>query len=208
MSRLKSIVFISGNGSNLQNIIDNIASDYLKMDIVAVISNNANAQGLVRAKASGIETIVIDTKDKYVDKLLVVMDAFEIDLIILSGFMKILPKEFIKKYYGKIINIHPSLLPKFKGLDTHKKVLASKEEYHGASVHFVTSKLDGGPIIVQGKTKILKNDDEDILKSRIHKIEYTIFPLAIKWFIEDHIKQVSDRCYFDNEVLECPIEHL
>jgi len=122
--------------------------------------------------------------------------------------MKILPEEFIKKYYGKIINIHPSLLPKFKGLDTHKKVLASKEEYHGASVHFVTSKLDGGPIIVQGKTKILKNDDEDILKSRIHKIEYTIFPLAIKWFIEDHIKQVSDRCYFDNEVLECPIEHL
>ena len=97
MSRLKSIVFISGNGSNLQNIIDNIASDYLKMDIVAVISNNANAQGLVRAKASGIETIVIDTKDKYVDKLLVVMDAFEIDLIILSGFMKILPEKFIKK---------------------------------------------------------------------------------------------------------------
>jgi phosphoribosylglycinamide formyltransferase-1 len=208
MSRSKSIIFISGNGSNLQNIINNINNDFLKMDIVAVVSNNAEAKGLARAKAAGIETIVIDTSNKYTDKLLTLINTYKIDLILLSGFMKILPKDFTDKFYGKIINLHPSLLPKFKGLDTYKKVLASKEKYHGASVHFVTSKLDDGPVIIQGKTEILKNDSEDTLKDRVHKIEYNIFPLAIKWFIENHIKQVKDKCFFDNEELECPIEHL
>jgi len=208
MSRSKSIIFISGNGSNLQNIINNINNDFLKMDIVAVVSNNAEAKGLARAKAAGIETIVIDTSNKYTDKLLTLINTYKIDLILLSGFMKILPKDFTDKFYGKIINLHPSLLPKFKGLDTYKKVLASKEKYHGASVHFVTSKLDDGPVIIQGKTEILKNDSEDTLRDRVHRIEYNIFPLAIKWFIENHIKQVKDKCFFDNEELECPIEHL
>ena len=208
MSRPKSIIFISGNGSNLQNIINNISSDFLKMDIAAVVSNNPEAKGLTRAKEAGIETIVIDTSNKYVDKLLTLINTYNIDLILLSGFMKILPKDFTDKFYGKIINLHPSLLPKFKGLNTHKKVLASKEKYHGASVHFVTSELDDGPVIIQGKTEILKNDNEDTLRNRVHKIEQNIFPLAIKWFIENHIKQVKDKCFFDNEELECPIEHL
>ena len=208
MSRSKSIIFISGNGSNLQNIINNINNDFLKMDIVAVVSNNSEAKGLARAETAGIKTIVIDTSNKYIDQLLTLENTYNIDLILLSGFMKILPKDFTDKFYGKIINLHPSLLPKFKGLDTHKKVLISKEKYHGASVHFVTSKLDDGPVIIQGKTKILKNDSEDTLKDRIHKIEHNIFPLAIKWFIENHIKQVKDKCFFDNEELECPIEHL
>ena len=208
MSRPKVIVFISGNGSNLQNIINNINSDFLKMDIVAVVSNNSEAKGLARAETAGIKTIVIDTSNKYIDQLLTLVNTYNVDLILLSGFMKILPKDFTDKFYGKIINLHPSLLPKFKGLDTHKKVLISKEKYHGASVHFVTSKLDDGPIIIQGKTKILKNDSEDTLKDRIHKIEHNIFPLAIKWFIENHIKQVKDKCYFDGEELKCPIEHL
>ena len=208
MSRPKSIIFISGNGSNLQNIINNVTNNFLKMDIVAVVSNNAEAKGLVRAKEAGIETIVIDTSNKYIDKLLTLINTYHVDLVLLAGFMKILPKDFTDKFYGKIINLHPSLLPKFKGLDTHKKVLASKEKYHGASVHFVTSKLDDGPVIIQGKTEILKNDSEDTLRDRVHKIEYNIFPLAIKWFIENHIKQVKDKCFFDNEELECPIEHL
>ena len=208
MSRPKVIIFISGKGSNLQNIINNIDSNFLKMDISAVVSNNSNAKGLARAEEVGIKTIVIDTSNKYIDQLLAIANTYDIDLILLSGFMKILPKDFTDKFYGKIINLHPSLLPKFKGLDTHKKVLISKEKYHGASVHFVTSKLDDGPIIIQGKTKILKNDSEDTLKDRIHKIEHNIFPLAIKWFIENHIKQVKDKCFFDNEELECPIEHL
>ena len=208
MSRPKSIIFISGNGSNLQNIINNVTNNFLKMDIVAVVSNNAEAKGLVRAKEAGIETIVIDTSNKYIDKLLTLINTYHVDLVLLAGFMKILPKDFTDKFCGKIINLHPSLLPKFKGLNTHKKVLASKEKYHGASVHFVTSELDDGPVIIQGKTEILKNDNEDTLRDRVHKIEQNIFPLAIKWFIENHIKQVEEKCFFDNEELECPIEHL
>jgi phosphoribosylglycinamide formyltransferase-1 len=208
MNRPKSIIFISGNGSNLQNIINNVTNNFLKMDIVAVVSNNAEAKGLVRAKEAGIETIVIDTSNKYIDKLLSLINTYHVDLVLLAGFMKILPKDFTDKFYGKIINLHPSLLPKFKGLDTHKKVLASKEKYHGASVHFVTSKLDDGPVIIQGKTEILENDNEITLRDRVHKIEHNIFPLAIKWFIENHIKQVEEKCFFDNEELECPIEHL
>jgi phosphoribosylglycinamide formyltransferase-1 len=208
MNRPKSIIFISGNGSNLQNIINNVTNNFLKMDIVAVVSNNAEAKGLVRAKEAGIETIVIDTSNKYIDKLLTLINTYHVDLVLLAGFMKILPKDFTDKFYGKIINLHPSLLPKFKGLDTHKKVLASKEKYHGASVHFVTSKLDDGPVIIQGKTEILENDNEITLRDRVHKIEHNIFPLAIKWFIENHIKQVEEKCFFDNEELECPIEHL
>ena len=196
MNRPKSIIFISGNGSNLQNIINNVTNNFLKMDIVAVVSNNAEAKGLVRAKEAGIETIVIDTSNKYIDKLLTLINTYHVDLVLLAGFMKILPKDFTDKFYGKIINLHPSLLPKFKGLDTHKKVLASKEKYHGASVHFVTSKLDDGPVIIQGKTEILENDDEITLRDRVHKIEHNIFPLAIKWFIENHIKQVEEKCFF------------
>ena len=208
MSRSKVIIFISGNGSNLQNIINNIDNDFLKMDITAVVSNNPNAKGLVRAEEAGIETMIIDTSNKYIDELLTLINTYNIDLILLSGFMKILPKDFTDKFYGKIMNLHPSLLPKFKGLDTHKKVLASKEEYHGASVHFVTSKLDDGPVIIQGKTKILKSDSENTLRDRVHRIEHNIFPLAIKWFVDKHITQDGSRCLFDGEILECPIENL
>ena len=112
MSRFKSIIFISGNGSNLQNIIDNIKSNYLKMDIALVISNNSEAKGLRRAKENEIETLVINTSDNYIDDLLNVMNNYKVDLIILSGFMKILPKVLIEKYYGKIINVHPIIATK------------------------------------------------------------------------------------------------
>ena len=203
MTRPKTIVFISGNGSNLQNIIEKIEVDFIKMDIIAVISDNPEAKGLIKAQAAGIKTLIINTSDEYINRLFVLIDSHPIDLIILSGFMKILPKSFTDKYRGKIINLHPSLLPKFKGLNTHEKVLDSKEKYHGASVHFVTSELDSGPIIIQGN-----NDTINTLKERVHKIEYKIFPLAVKWFVEDHIKHVGNQCFFDNEVLECPIEHL
>ena len=113
MSRSKVIIFISGNGSNLQNIINNIDNGFLKMDITAVVSNNPNAKGLVRAEEAGIETMIIDTSNKYIDELLTLINTYNIDLILLSGFMKILPKDFTDKFYGKIMNLHPSLLPKF-----------------------------------------------------------------------------------------------
>jgi len=208
MRKAKALIFISGNGSNLQNIIDNIDSGYINMDIVAVVSDNPGAGGLKKAKTAKIETIITDMTKDDLSNLSKITDENLIDIFILAGFMKVLPKEFVNKYNGKILNIHPSLLPKYKGLDTHKKVLESNDNLHGASVHFVTSELDGGPIIIQGKINVTDKDSEDSLKKRVHEIEYQIYPIAIKWFTEDHIKQNGNKCLFNNEVLECPIEHL
>ena len=154
MSKAKALIFISGYGSNLQNIINNIHSGYINMDIVAVVSDNPEANGLKKAKIAKIETIIIDMSKDDLLNLSKVIDENLIDIFILAGFMKILPEEFINKYNGKILNIHPSLLPKYKGLNTHKKVLKSNDSMHGASVHFVTSELDEGPIIIQGKINV------------------------------------------------------
>ena len=208
MSKAKALIFISGNGSNLQNIINNIHSGYINMDIVAVVSDNPEANGLKKAKIAKIETIIIDMSKDDLSNLSKIIDENLIDIFILAGFMKILPEEFINKYNGKILNVHPSLLPKYKGLNTHKKVLKSEDRMHGASVHFVTSELDEGPIIIQGKINVTDEDSEDSLKKRVHEIEYQIYPIAIKWFTENHIKQSGNKCLFNNEVLECPIEHL
>ena len=208
MRKAKALIFISGNGSNLKNIIDKVNSGYINMDIVAVVSDNPDANGLKRAKESGIKTIVIDMSNEGLLDLSDTVDSNLIDIVILAGFMKILPKSFIDKYKGKILNIHPSLLPKHKGLNTHKKVLEANDSMHGASVHFVTSELDGGPIILQGKIHITPQDTKHSLKSRVHEIEYQIYPIAIKWFTENYIKQDRNKCLFNNEVLECPIEYL
>ena len=204
---VKAIVFLSGNGSNFQNIINNIKSGFLKIEICNVISNNKNAHGLERAKKEEIKTIIINSNSDY-DIVTKAIITNSVDIIILAGYMKILPSSFVNQHTGKILNIHPSLLPKYKGLDTHRRVIDDKEKYHGASVHFVTPDLDNGPIIIQGKVEINSSDTEDMLKERVHKIEYEIYPLAIKWLAEKFIKQDNDKCLFNNEVLTTPIEHI
>ena len=208
MSKPKALIFISGNGSNLLNIINQVNSGYINMKIIAVVSDNPNAKGLKKAQIAKIETIVLDIFKDSFSALSNIIDSNSIDVLILAGFMRILPKEFTDRYDGKILNIHPSLLPKYKGLDTHRKVLQSRDKIHGASVHFVTSELDGGPVIIQGKINIEKQDNEASLKKRVHEIEYQIYPIAIKWFTEHYIKKSGNKCLFNNEVLECPIEHL
>ena len=150
MSRPKSIILLSGNGSNLKNIINKKKHNFINMDIDAVISDNPNAYGLKIAKKEKIKTFVIDSKKKLSESLKKIIDKMQIDIIILAGFMKILPEDFVKNYSGKILNIHPSLLHRYKGINTHKRVLEAKDSYHGASVHFVTTKLDDGPVIIQG----------------------------------------------------------
>ena len=207
MKTTKAIILISGNGSNLLNIIKNIDSGFIKMDIFMVISNNPKAKGLDIAKSRNIPVLSIDTNKAFDKILLEIIDSNAITLLILAGFMKILPGSLTDKYDGMIINIHPSLLPKHKGLNTHQKVMESKDSFHGASVHYVTSRLDDGPIIIQGKYEVDKYD-EDILKKKVHKIEHQIFPIAIKWFVEGNINKLEDKFLFNDEVLECPIEHI
>ena len=174
-------VFISGRGSNLKSLIKYSKSKYSLIKIKLVVSNTINAKGLIYAKKSKIKYYInnyknIDVSEKQIFKQL---SKFKIDLICLAGFMKILSENFIKKFKKPILNIHPSLLPKYKGLNTHKRVLKNNEKYSGSTVHFVTPKLDSGKIILQKKIKVLKSDNVKILEKKILKIEHKLYPEAI-----------------------------
>lgn len=202
------VIFLSGAGSNFLNIVDRIKSGFLKgVSISLVVSDKNDAMGLLKARELGFSTHIINEKNNY-NELIEKLKNNNTSLIILAGFMQILPHYFVEAFEGKIINLHPSLLPKYKGLDTHKKVLEAGDEYHGASVHFVTSKLDDGPIILQGKTKINKSDTIESLKKRVHSIEYDILPIAIDWFAKKYIKQSKGKCIFNEIILNKPIINL
>ncbi|MCC2604170.1 phosphoribosylglycinamide formyltransferase [Planctobacterium marinum] len=200
------VVLISGSGSNLQAIIDATESNQIPGQVVAVISNKADAYGLTRAKQHNIAHQVIDHKafpdrESFDAKLQEVIDAFNPDVVVLAGFMRILTQQFVEHFTGKLINIHPSLLPKFKGLDTHQRALDAKESYHGASVHFVTPELDGGPVIVQGPVAILAEDNVDSLKAKVHKIEHQIYPYAVKLICEDKITMTAEGVHYQQQQL-------
>ena len=182
--KLKVSVFISGRGTNLKSLINFSKTKNSPISITLVISNNKNARGLSFAKTNKIKyfTINYKNKKKTEDKILLSLKKFNIDFICLAGFMKILSKNIINKYKNKILNIHPSLLPKYKGLNTHKRVILNKEKFTGCTVHIVTSKLDSGKIILQRKIKILKNDSEKSLSKRLLKIENQIYPRAVRKF--------------------------
>ena len=182
--KIKIAVFISGTGSNLKNLI--IFSKRKNYEIRLVISNKRNAKGLIFAKQYKIPTKVYYLKKSSKDekKILDVLLKKKIKLICLAGFMKILSSSFINKFKGKIVNIHPSLLPKYKGLNTHARVLNNKEKYSGCTVHFVNSKLDSGKIILQKKIKVLKNDTAKTLQKRILKEEHKIYPKALQMIID------------------------
>lgn len=193
VSPLRLVVLISGNGSNLQAIIDDIANNQLPAQIVAVISNKADAYGLERAKKAGIEQRVLSHKDfpdrkQYDFALKELIDGYQPDLIILAGFMRILSNEFVEHYLNKMMNIHPSLLPKYKGLNTHQRVIDAGEKEHGCSVHFVTPELDDGPVILQATVDIKENDTPETLAARVHKQEHRIYPEAIRMFAENKLK--------------------
>ena len=181
--KIKIAVFISGTGSNLKNLI--IFSKKKNYEVKLVISNKRNAKGLIFAKQYKIPTKVYYLKKSSIDekKILDILLKKKINLICLAGFMKILSSSFIKKFKGKIVNIHPSLLPKYKGLNTHARVLNNKEKYSGCTVHFVNSKLDSGKIILQKKIKVLKNDTARTLQKRILKEEHKIYPKALQMII-------------------------
>ena len=180
--KVKTCVFISGRGSNLKSLIKSSKITSFPAKICLVISNKKNAKGIQVAKTFNIPSKIIQTKDKkkFELEVLPILKKKKIKLICLAGFMKILSSQFIKKFKFKIINIHPSLLPKYKGINTHKRVLQNKETYSGCTVHYVNSKLDSGKIILQKKIKIKNKDTENSLKRKILKIEHKIYPQAIK----------------------------
>ena len=179
--KIKTAVFISGTGSNLKNLIQFSKKKNSPVSIDLIISNNLKSKGLRFAKIYRIEKKIFEFKKKAIDekKLLKVLKNKRINLICLAGFMKILSENFIKIFKGKILNIHPSLLPKYKGLDTHKRVLVNKEKYTGCTVHFVSSKLDAGKIIVQKRIKVKKDDTPKKIAKRVLVQEHKLYPKAI-----------------------------
>ena len=184
-SKLNAAVFISGRGSNLKSLINFTKKKLSPIKIVLVVSNNKEAQGLNYAKINNIKNIVVIYKNKLKaeKKLLGALLKYKIRLICLAGFIKILSKKFILKFEGKILNIHPSLLPNYKGLNTHRRVIKNKEKFTGCTVHLVNSRLDSGKIILQKKIKILRKDNENSLAKKVLKLEHQLYPRAIVKFL-------------------------
>ncbi|MGB5305351.1 MAG: phosphoribosylglycinamide formyltransferase [Gammaproteobacteria bacterium] len=207
---LPIVVLISGRGSNLQAIIESVTRGDLPVTIRAVISNRASAAGLQHAARAGITTEVVAHTD-YPDRtafdraLQARIDSYTPALVVLAGFMRILTPAFVQHYYGRMLNIHPSLLPEFPGLDTHRRALAAGCTEHGASVHFVTEETDGGPVFLQARVPVYNNDTPDSLAQRVLEQEHRIYPLAIRWFIEGRIfLEHSGQIVHDKRPLQSP----
>lgn len=188
----KIVVLISGNGSNLQAIIDHCESGNINGEISCVVSNKDDAYGIQRAEASNIKTEIInedkfESRKDFNEELFNLLLNLNADLIVLAGFMKILNEKTANYFFGKIINIHPSLLPKYPGLNTHTKVIDNKEKYHGVSIHYVSSQLDAGPLIAQGQIIVNKDESIERLEERIHKVEHMIYPEVIKLICDNKI---------------------
>ena len=201
MSNFNVAVLISGNGSNLQAIIDKFQKDEL-VNVCCVVSNKKDAYGLVRAEKAKIDNYFIDNKnfssrEEFEQAIINILNKYEPDLVVLAGFMRILSELFVNKYQNKLINIHPSLLPKYKGLDTHRKVLENQDDYHGVTVHFVDNTLDGGPILAQTRTLVETQDIKE-LEEKIHELEHKIYPEVIKDIAQKQIYVLNGKVIKEN----------
>ena len=191
------VVLISGGGTNLQAIIDACKSADYPGEVVGVVSNKADAYGLTRAQNANIETFTLshktfESRESYDQALISNIDQLKPDVIVLAGFMRILTPAFVQHYQGKLLNIHPSLLPKYQGLNTHQRAIDAGDTEHGVSVHFVTEELDGGPVILQAKVPVFDGDTSDDLAERVHEQEHRIYPLVVKWLCQDRLHMKTD----------------
>lgn len=198
------VVLISGNGSNLQALIDDSASS--NYEVTHVISNNPEAFGLQRAAQSNIATSVINHRDynsreEFGQALIASIDAENPQLIVLAGFMRILSADFVQHYSGRVLNIHPSLLPKYTGTNTHQRVLDAKEREHGVSVHFVTEELDGGPVIAQETVSVAKNDTAETLAKKVASREHLLYPRVVRWFAMGKLHMEGHMAVLDGEAI-------
>ena len=200
-------ILISGRGSNMQAFIQACAKQQLNADIAVVISNNPDAAGLELAHAAGIATQTVDhrlfaSREAFDAALVECLQAHRVDLVILAGFMRILTPTFISPYAGRLLNIHPSLLPKYPGLNTHQRALEAGDSEAGVTVHFVTPELDGGPPILQARVSIEPDDTATTLASRVISLEHSIYPLAASWFVDERLILKDGRARLDGEALE------
>lgn len=204
------VILISGTGSNMAAIAEAIKTEEsdsgIDAEIVGVISNRPNAGGLEKAQAMGLHTDLIDhtlyaSRDEFDHALIRMIEDLKPDLVVLAGFMRILTADFTRYYEGRLLNIHPSLLPKYQGLNTHQRALDAGDDSHGVTVHFVTEELDGGPNAIQAIVPILDIDNAQQLQERIHAQEHIIYPIAVKWFCEGRLTMKGNDALLDNKVL-------
>ncbi|CAH1608702.1 MULTISPECIES: phosphoribosylglycinamide formyltransferase [Vibrio] len=196
------VVLISGNGSNLQAILEACEDSMPNAQVAAVFSNKADAYGLERAKQFDVNGHFVDPKafesrEGFDAELMKQIDEYQPDVIVLAGYMRILSGAFVSHYLGKMINIHPSLLPKYPGLHTHQRAIDAGDKEHGTSVHFVTEELDGGPVVLQAKVPVFEDDDADALAARVQTQEHNIYPMVTKWLVEGRLSMTEGKAYLD-----------
>ncbi|MFT5663289.1 MAG: phosphoribosylglycinamide formyltransferase-1 [Gammaproteobacteria bacterium] len=211
MKKLSIVVLISGNGGNLQSIIDAIETGQVNAQIAAVISNNPDAYGLQRASIHGIDQRIVNhrnfaSREDFDQALTQCLDQLNPDIIVLAGFMRILGSALIQAYPRKILNIHPSLLPNYKGLNTYQRAIDNQEQEHGVSIHIVTPELDDGPVIVRGRYPILADDTVSELQCKGHRLEHKMYPQILRWLGQGSLQIFSDSIIFQDQLLERPIE--
>lgn len=201
------VVLISGNGSNLQAILEACEANMPNAQVAAVFSNKADAYGLERAKQFDVNGHFVDPKafesrEDFDAELMKQIDEYQPDVIVLAGYMRILSSAFVSHYLGKMINIHPSLLPKYPGLHTHQRAIDAEDKEHGTSVHFVTEELDGGPVVLQAKVPVFEDDDADALAARVQTQEHNIYPMVTKWLVEGRLSMTEGKAYLDGFELD------
>ncbi|MEC7119847.1 MAG: phosphoribosylglycinamide formyltransferase [Pseudomonadota bacterium] len=207
---IRIAVLASGHGSNLQALIDACQSGQIRGDIVGVISNQPDAHALVRAEKAGLRYCLIDHRHfedraSFENELIQTLQSWQVDLIVLAGFMRVLTANFVTRYSGQILNIHPSLLPAYKGLHTHQRVLDSGDQLHGCSVHFVTPELDAGAVIAQSIHLIEPHETLDSLKLAVHRLEHQLYPRIIGWIAAGRVAFLGNQVYLDGALMSHPI---
>lgn len=210
MNKCRTAILISGSGTNLQAFIDRTAGGNTNLGLCLVLSNRSDAYGLLRAENAGIATTCIEhgrfgRREEFDRAVAAVLDRHTVELIVLAGFMRILSPWFVQHYEGRVLNIHPALLPAYPGLDTHQRVLDAGEQWHGSTVHFVTEELDGGPRVLQGRLVVDPNETADELCARIQAIEHQIYPEAANWFAQGRLAMRDGRAWLDGKPLEEPV---
>ena len=200
------VVLVSGNGSNLQAILDACQQGRINGSVAAVFSNHADAFALQRAQQAGVpsHTLAADDfadREAFDRQLMQQIDSYAPDLVVLAGYMRILSAEFVGHFAGRMLNIHPSLLPKYPGLDTHRRAIENGDSEHGTSVHFVTEQLDGGPVILQAKVPVFADDSEADVAARVQHQEHAIYPLAIGWFMDGRLEMRDNAAWLDGQPL-------
>lgn len=208
---LRAAVLISGGGTNLQAFIDARDAGELDLELSLVISNRPQAYGLVRAQRAGIDTACIShtgfaDRETFDAAVAAKLDEYKVNLVLLAGFMRILSPAFVSRFAGRLLNIHPSLLPRFPGLDTHRRAIAAGDQWHGSTVHFVSDELDGGPRIIQGRVRVLPDDDTDSLAGRVLAVEHRIYPEAVSLIVDGRIRYADGTAWLDGKKIDEPLQ--